>query len=114
MALRKRKPSSKVTKAETRLAAMDTIDNEKNTTINYGGEDNQLTTCEMRAQAELCRMLVNEYNFILGEADKKSEAINLATLTSSKLLILENNCGHLAVTCEIDRVREEIAKFLDE
>ena len=43
-----------------------------------------------------------------------TEAINLAKLTSSKLLILENNCGHLAVTCEIDRVREEIAKFLSE
>ncbi|HAX50277.1 MAG TPA: hypothetical protein DCX92_14945 [Bacteroidetes bacterium] len=78
MALRKRKPSSKVTKAEARLAAMDTIDNEKNTTINYGGEDNPLTAGEMRTQAELCRMLVNEYNFILGEADKKSAEIKLA------------------------------------
>ncbi|MCZ7611167.1 MAG: alpha/beta fold hydrolase [Ignavibacterium sp.] len=43
-----------------------------------------------------------------------SEAINLANLTSSRLLILDNNCGHLAVSCEIDRVREEIAKFLVE
>jgi homoserine O-acetyltransferase len=43
-----------------------------------------------------------------------SEAINLANLTSSRLLILDNNCGHLAVSCEIDRVRGEIANFLDE
>lgn len=43
-----------------------------------------------------------------------SEAINLANLTSSRLLILDNNCGHLAVSCEIDRVKGEIANFLDE
>jgi homoserine O-acetyltransferase len=43
-----------------------------------------------------------------------TEAINLAKLTSSKLLILDSNCGHLAVTCEIDKVREEIANFLVE
>lgn len=43
-----------------------------------------------------------------------SEAINLADITSSRLLILDNNCGHLAVSCEIDRVRGEIANFLME
>jgi homoserine O-acetyltransferase len=43
-----------------------------------------------------------------------SEAINLADITSSRFLILDNNCGHLAVGCEIDRVRGEIANFLME
>lgn len=78
MALRKRKPSSKVTKAETRLQAMERIDLQDNMTINYGGETNPLTRIEMRRQIEECKMLVNEYNFILSEADKKSAAINLA------------------------------------
>ena len=43
-----------------------------------------------------------------------AEAINLAELTASKLLILDNNCGHLAVGCEIDLCRQEIANFLND
>lgn len=39
-------------------------------------------------------------------------SIELAELTNAKILILENNCGHLAVGCELDRCREEIADFL--
>jgi homoserine O-acetyltransferase len=42
------------------------------------------------------------------------EAINLAQLTESKLMILDNNCGHLAVGCEIERCRQEIDIFLSE
>lgn len=42
------------------------------------------------------------------------EAINLAKLTDSKLIILDNNCGHLAVSCEIERCRKEIDLFLSE
>lgn len=41
------------------------------------------------------------------------ESIKLAELTNSKLLILDNNCGHLAVSCEFETVRDEIAEFLD-
>lgn len=40
------------------------------------------------------------------------EAINFAKLAKARLLILQNNCGHMAVTCEIDRCREEIDDFL--
>lgn len=39
-------------------------------------------------------------------------AIKLADLTNSKLLILDNECGHLAVTCEFERVKSEIDEFL--
>lgn len=39
-------------------------------------------------------------------------AIKLAELKGCRKLILENNCGHLAVTCEIDKVKKEIADFL--
>lgn len=40
------------------------------------------------------------------------ESIRLAELTNSRLLILDNNCGHLAVSCEFDRVKSEIDDFL--
>lgn len=72
MALRKRNPSSRVTKAEIRLAAMNELDRKHEKTINYGGEQNPLTTTELGTQIEECRMLVNEYNYILEMADKKS------------------------------------------
>lgn len=54
---------------------------------------------------------------ILSETDmmvNPAEAIKLAELTKARLLILQNNCGHMAVTCEIERCREEIDNFLSE
>lgn len=54
---------------------------------------------------------------IVSETDmmvNPSEAINFAELVKARLLILKNNCGHMAVTCEIDRCREEINDFLTE
>lgn len=78
MALRKRKPSLKITKAEVRLEAMAKIDIEKAAAINYGGEQNPLTKMEMRNQIEECRLLINEYNYILEMADKKSLEIKAA------------------------------------
>ncbi|BDQ01903.1 alpha/beta fold hydrolase [Ignavibacterium sp.] len=36
----------------------------------------------------------------------------LADMTGCRTLILDNNCGHLAVTCEIDKVRKSIDDFL--
>lgn len=41
-----------------------------------------------------------------------SSAIQLAELKGCRKLILDNNCGHLAVTCEIEKVRKEISDFL--
>ena len=41
-----------------------------------------------------------------------ASAIKLAELKGCRKLILENNCGHLAVTCEIEKVRKEISDFL--
>lgn len=54
---------------------------------------------------------------IISETDllvNPSEPKKFAELSNSKFLLLKNNCGHLAVTCDMDRVREEIAKFLVE
>ena len=53
---------------------------------------------------------------IVSETDmmvNPTEALRLIDLTNAKKLILQNNCGHLAVSCEIDKCREEIAKFLN-
>lgn len=41
------------------------------------------------------------------------ESFNLAELINSRLMVLDNNCGHLAVSCELERVKEEIAEFLN-
>ncbi len=41
-----------------------------------------------------------------------SETLKLAELTNSKLLLLNNECGHLAVSCEFDRIKSEIDLFL--
>ena len=52
---------------------------------------------------------------IVSETDmmvNPTEALKLAALTGAKKLILNNNCGHLAVGCEIDRCRAEIDEFL--
>ncbi len=43
-----------------------------------------------------------------------TKALNLAKLTNAKTLILNNNCGHLGVTCDIDLCRNEIANFLND
>jgi homoserine O-acetyltransferase len=42
------------------------------------------------------------------------KAINLAELTEARLMILQNNCGHLAVSCEIEKCRQEIDNFLQD
>lgn len=42
------------------------------------------------------------------------ETKKFANLTNAKTLLLNNNCGHLAVSCEIDRCRNEIANFLND
>jgi homoserine O-acetyltransferase len=55
--------------------------------------------------------------FIISETDlliNPNETKKFAELTKSKTLLLNNNCGHLAVSCEIDNCRQEIAKFLIE
>lgn len=78
MALRKRKPSTRITKAEIRLEAMEKMDTQQGKIINYGGEQNPVTREEMRNQIEVCKMLINEYNYILEMADEKSMEIQKA------------------------------------
>jgi len=42
-----------------------------------------------------------------------TEALKLADLIKARKLILQNNCGHLAVSCELERCKKEIADFLE-
>lgn len=53
-------------------------------------------------------IIVSETDMMVNPA----EAIKFAEMTKARLLILQNNCGHMAVTCEIDKCREEIDDFL--
>jgi len=78
MALRKRIISLKINKAIERHSAMVSIDNHYGKTINYDGELNPLTEKDISNQIEICNKLIEEYNNILGAADKKSKELNNA------------------------------------
>ena len=78
MALRKRKPSTRITKAEIRLEAMEKMDIQQGKIINYGGEQNPVTREEMKNQIEVCKMLINDYNNALEIADKRAEELRKA------------------------------------
>ncbi len=41
-----------------------------------------------------------------------SEALKLAEAVGARTMILDNNCGHLAVSCELERCSKEIEDFL--
>ena len=55
-------------------------------------------------------LIISETDLLVNPIETKK----FAKLTNAKTLILNNNCGHLAVSCEIERCREEIALFLEE
>ena len=64
---------------------------------------------------EVVKSIKAKLFIIISENDllvNPTEAKRFAKLTNAKTLFLNNNCGHLAVSCEIDRCREEIAEFL--
>lgn len=67
------------------------------------------------SMAEAAKAIKAKLFIIVSETDmmvNPAEAIKLADLTGAKKLILQNNCGHLAVSCELDRCKKEIADFL--
>ena len=42
-----------------------------------------------------------------------TEALKFAELTNARKMVLDNNCGHLAVSCELERCSEEISDFFN-
>lgn len=55
-------------------------------------------------------VIVSETDLLLNPQPAK----DFAASAEAKILVLKNDCGHLAVGCEIDLCRTEIHKFLDE
>jgi homoserine O-acetyltransferase/O-succinyltransferase len=55
-------------------------------------------------------LIISETDLLVNPIETK----RFAKLTNAKTMILNNNCGHLAVSCEIERCREEIALFLED
>jgi len=55
-------------------------------------------------------MIISENDLLVNPVEAKYFAV----LTNAKTLFLNNNCGHLAVSCEIEKCRKEIANFLSE
>lgn len=65
---------------------------------------------------ETAKQIKAKLFFIISETDlliNPTETKRFAGLTKAKTLLLNNNCGHLAVSCEIERCKKEIADFLD-
>ncbi len=66
---------------------------------------------------EAAKSIKAKFFLIISETDllvNPNETKKFAKLINAKTLLLNNNCGHLAVSCEIEKCREEIAKFLIE
>lgn len=55
-------------------------------------------------------IIVSETDLLLNP----QPALDFAAVTNAKTLLLKNDCGHLAVGCEMDLCRTEIQKFLNE
>jgi len=55
-------------------------------------------------------IIVSETDLLLNP----KPALEFAAAIKAKTLLLKNDCGHLAVGCEMDLCRNEIQKFLDE
>lgn len=65
---------------------------------------------------ETAKNIKSELFIIVSNTDlmvNPETSLEIGELTNARMLILENNCGHLAVGCELDRCREEISDFLE-
>ncbi len=65
--------------------------------------------------AKTAKHIKTEIFFILGDTDmlvNPEPAFELADILKSEVLLLENNCGHLSVGCELKKCSSEINQFL--
>lgn len=70
--------------------------------------ENDLGKAAQKIQSELL-MIISKRDMMVNP----TYAFQFAELTRCRTLVLDNNCGHLAVTCELEKVREAIADFLN-
>lgn len=75
-------------------------------TRNFNGSFD-LTAKQIKAKLFV---IVSETDLLLNPQPAK----DFTASAEAKILVLKNDCGHLAVGCEIDLCRTEIQKFLDE
>ena len=64
---------------------------------------------------ETAKIIKSDVFIIVSETDmmvNPTEALRLADILKCKKMILNNNCGHLAPSCELERVKSEINRFL--
>lgn len=81
----------------------------------YAMEDYNIYKDFNNSVEETAKHIKAEVFLILGKTDhlvNPAPALELAKTLNCKVLLLENNCGHLAVSCELDRCGIEINKFL--
>lgn len=76
-----------------------------NISLNF---DNSMKKAADAIKAELF-IIVNKTDMLVNP----TEALKLAKLTDARTMILENNCGHLGVSCELERCSKEISDFLE-
>jgi len=66
---------------------------------------------------ETAKQIKAKLFLIISETDllvNPTETKRFAELTIAKTLLLNNNCGHLAVSCEIERCRKAISGFFED
>jgi len=66
---------------------------------------------------EAAKVIKADLFIIVSETDmmvNPTEALRLADILGCKKLVLNNNCGYLAPSCELERVKTEIDRFLSE
>ncbi len=69
--------------------------------------DNSMEAAASKIKAKMM-IIISETDLLVNPTEAKV----LAKLTNAKTLFLNNNCGHLAVSCELERCSKEIADFL--
>jgi homoserine O-acetyltransferase len=70
--------------------------------------DNSLKEAASAIKADLF-MIVSETDQLVNPGLSKK----LANISNAKILVLQNNCGHLGVGCEIEKCTHAIAEFLE-
>ena len=79
--------------------------------------DHDITKDFNGSMEEAAKSIKAKLFLIISQTDlliNPTETKKFADLKKAKTLLLNNNCGHLAVSCEIEKCRKEIAEFLIE
>jgi homoserine O-acetyltransferase len=71
--------------------------------------DEDLENLVRRVKAKLL-IIVSESDMMVNSKN----AIKFAEYSNSEILVLKNNCGHMGVNCEMEKVKKIINNFLSE